>query len=40
MSGEAGTSEKKKITIDDETMIKTSFPQFKNLMQELGANFS
>ena len=35
-----GLAAQKKITIDDETMIKTSFPQFKNLMQELGANFS
>jgi 3-phosphoshikimate 1-carboxyvinyltransferase len=35
-----GLAAQKKITIDDETMIKTSFPQFKNLIQELGANFS
>lgn len=35
-----GLAAQKKITVDDETMIKTSFPQFQNLMQELGATFS
>ena len=35
-----GLAADKKITVDDETMIKTSFPKFQNLMHELGARFS
>jgi 3-phosphoshikimate 1-carboxyvinyltransferase len=35
-----GLAAQKAVTVDDETMIATSFPTFKSLMQGLGARFS
>jgi len=35
-----GLASARKVTVDDETMIATSFPDFRNLMQALGAHFS
>ena len=35
-----GLAAEKKVTVDDETMIATSFPAFRPLMERLGARFS
>ena len=35
-----GLASANKVTVDDETMIATSFPDFKRLMQGLGARFA
>jgi 3-phosphoshikimate 1-carboxyvinyltransferase len=35
-----GLASGRKVTVDDETMIATSFPDFRKLMQGLGAHFS
>lgn len=35
-----GLASARKVTVDDETMIPTSFPDFRKLMQALGAHFS
>ena len=35
-----GLASQQPVTVDDETMIATSFPQFKPLMADLGANFA
>lgn len=35
-----GLASQKPVTVDDETMIATSFPTFKSLMAQLGADFS
>ncbi len=35
-----GLASASKVTVDDETMIATSFPDFKRLMQGLGARFA
>jgi 3-phosphoshikimate 1-carboxyvinyltransferase len=34
-----GLASQKPVTVDDETMIATSFPTFQALMAQLGANF-
>jgi 3-phosphoshikimate 1-carboxyvinyltransferase len=34
-----GLASEKPVTVDDETMIATSFPQFRPLMAALGADF-
>ena len=35
-----GLAAQKPVTVDDETMIATSFPTFRPLMAQLGAEFS
>jgi 3-phosphoshikimate 1-carboxyvinyltransferase len=35
-----GLAADQQVTVDDETMIATSFPAFRGLMERLGANFS
>ncbi len=35
-----GLASERPVTVDDESMIATSFPSFKTLMQDLGARFS
>ncbi len=35
-----GLAAENKVTVDDETMIATSFPAFRPLMERLGARFS
>lgn len=35
-----GLASARKVTVDDETMIATSFPDFRKLMQALGAHFA
>jgi 3-phosphoshikimate 1-carboxyvinyltransferase len=34
-----GLASQKPVTVDDETMIATSFPTFRPLMAQLGAQF-
>jgi 3-phosphoshikimate 1-carboxyvinyltransferase len=34
-----GLASEKPVTVDDETMIATSFPTFRALMAQLGAHF-
>ena len=34
-----GLASEKPVSVDDVSMIATSFPQFENLMRDLGANF-
>jgi 3-phosphoshikimate 1-carboxyvinyltransferase len=35
----AGLASEKPIAVDDTTMIATSFPEFRGLMETLGANY-